>query len=143
MKKLIFSLIAVALLISSCGPAFIATGPGNDRGYDRRGYDERGYDERGYDNRRDDRRGYDNRNPRSADAYILLAQTNPRLRNVTVLIDNRVRVNLNYDNRSRSAKARQIRVKPGRHNIKVYSNGRFLYERWVVATPNRTIRFSV
>ena len=138
MKKLIFSLIAVALVISSCGPAFIANGPGNDRGYDRRGYDERGYD-----NRRDDRRGYDNRNPRSADAYILLAQTNPRLRNVTVLIDNRVRVNLNYDNRSRSAKARQIRVKPGRHNIKVYSNGRFLYERWVVATPNRTIRFTV
>ena len=138
MKKLIFSLIAVALVISSCGPAFIATGPRNERGYDRRGYDERGYDNRG-----NDRRGYDNRNPRAADAYILLAQTNPRLRNVTVLIDNRVRVNLNYDNRGRYAKARQIRVKPGRHNIKVYSNGRFLYERWVVATPNRTIKFSV
>ncbi|HCT93493.1 MAG: hypothetical protein A2X19_01405 [Bacteroidetes bacterium GWE2_39_28] len=128
MKKLIFSLIAVTIVLSSCGPAFIASGPRNERGYDRRGYDER---------------GYDNRNPRSADAYILLTQNNPRLRNVTVLVDNRIRVNLNYDNRGRTAKAKQIRVKPGRHNIKVYSNGRFLYERWVVATPNRTIRFSV
>lgn len=128
MKKLIFSLIAVTIVLSSCGPAFIASGPRNERGYDSRGYDER---------------GYDNRNPRSADAYILLTQNNPRLRNVTVLVDNRIRVNLNYDNRGRTAKAKQIRVKPGRHNIKVYSNGRFLYERWVVATPNRTIRFSV
>jgi hypothetical protein len=133
MKKLIFSLIAVTLVMSSCGPAFIVTGPGRDRGYDERGYDSRG----------NDRRGYDNRNPRAADAYILLTQNNPRLRNVTVLIDNRIRVNLNYDNRGRAAKAKQIRVKPGRHNIKVYSNGRFLYERWVVATPNRSIRFSV
>ncbi|MDP3398548.1 MAG: hypothetical protein Q8S23_05320 [Bacteroidales bacterium] len=133
MKKLIFSLIAVTIVLSSCGPAFIATGPGNGRGYDERGYDSRG----------NDRRGYDNRNPRAADAYILLTQNNPRLRNVTVLIDNRIRVNLNYDNRGRAAKAKQIRVKPGRHNIKVYSNGRFLYERWVVATPNRSIRFSV
>ncbi|MDO9679922.1 MAG: hypothetical protein Q7262_02810 [Bacteroidales bacterium] len=143
MKKLIFSLIAVTIVLSSCGPAFIATGPGNGRGYDERGYDERGYDSRGYDSRGNDRRGYDNRNPRAADAYILLTQNNPRLRNVTVLIDNRIRVNLNYDNRGRAAKAKQIRVKPGRHNIKVYSNGRFLYERWVVATPNRSIRFSV
>ena len=133
MKKLIFSLIAVTIVLSSCGPAFIATGPGNGRGYDERGYDSRG----------NDRRDYDNRNPRAADAYILLTQNNPRLRNVTVLIDNRIRVNLNYDNRGRAAKAKQIRVKPGRHNIKVYSNGRFLYERWVVATPNRSIRFSV
>jgi hypothetical protein len=95
MKKLIFSLIAVTIVLSSCGPAFIATGPGNGRGYDERGYDSRGNDRRG------------------------------------------------YDNRGRAAKAKQIRVKPGRHNIKVYSNGRFLYERWVVATPNRSIRFSV
>lgn len=128
MKKFVLSLMAITLLVSSCGPLYIATGPGNGRGYDNRGYDNR---------------GYDNRNPRAAVSHIMLVQNNPRLRNVTVLVDNRVRVNLSYDNRGRATRAKQIRVKPGRHNIKVYSNGRFLYERWVVTTPNRTVRFSV
>lgn len=138
MKKPILAALALVMVVSSCGPVYLASERGDRRGYDQREYDQRRYDKRGYDNR-----GYDRRDQRSADAFIMLVQNNPRFRNVTVLIDNRVRVSLGYDNRGRASKAKQIRIKPGRHNIKVYSNGRFLYERWIVATPNRTIRFSV
>ncbi|MDZ4058697.1 MAG: hypothetical protein U1D64_01500 [Bacteroidales bacterium] len=140
MKTKNYLLILLLIVISGCGPMILPS----DRG-EREGSVYR----RGYDVREDPRssRGYDNNrnthNKKAATGYIIFVKDNSRFDRVTVVIDDRTRFNMSHDYRARYPRVKEIKVKPGRHNVKIFFKGRLIQQRNITITPNREVRISL
>lgn len=125
MKRFVFATLAL-ILLSSCGALYVSPGPAHDRGSVYRRSSPRNYHP-----------------PRNAVSHIVFVKDSYRYSRVTIVVDDRISFTMNNSPRNRPPRVRELRVKPGGHNIKVYYNGRLLYQRWVVAPPNRKVRVSV
>jgi hypothetical protein len=144
MKKIVL-IALLGLTISSCGPVLITGDPGrrphkNPPGWERN-EDRRG---RSWEENREWNNGsrkYDKNRNSDRYSYLLFININPRYRDVTIVINDRHRIDIsNYrDNRS----PKEVRVKPGRYNIKVYVNGRYLYSRWIDTKHEKNIRIVI
>lgn len=77
-------------------------------------------------------------------AYIDVIKDSPRFKNVTVVIDERIRFNLKEVNRrNRPLDSKQVKVQPGVHYITVFHKGRVIYERRINVPPGRTYRVRI
>lgn len=128
MKKLLTLTLVAILALSGCGTLIVATDPG---------VPERGR-ERTYERGRD--RAYEREESRG---YIVFVKSNPRFDRVTIVLNDRTRFNLTHDYRSRYPRVREIRVRPGRHDIKVLFNGRVVQQRRVNVSPNRNVTINL
>ncbi len=135
-----FLLLLLLVALSGCGPVILSSDRENREGSVYR---------RGYDVRQDPRsgRGYDNsrnvHNKRAANGYIVFVKENSRYDRVTVVVDDKIRFNISHDYRGRYPRVKEIKVKPGRHNVKVYFNGRLIQQRSITVAPERNVRISL
>ncbi|GEM_PF-4521979 len=138
MNKIILILV-LAFTLSSCGPVFIPANPGRSGNGNPPGW-ERNEAKRG--RTWEENRDWNNRNKKynkdkNSDKYSFLLFVNGSrgYRNLSIVIDNKNRIDLK---RVSNSFEKEVRIRPGRHSIKVYENGRFLYSRWIdVRSGNR------
>jgi hypothetical protein len=128
MKKIIFALLALIITVSSCGPTVYVT-----RDQRKQGFEPREINEHRTDHNK--RRGVNGR--------LIFIKENPRHNRITVVVDDRIRFDMSNDHRKRDSKMRQLSLKPGRHDIKIFVNGKLIDQRSYNVVPNRDIRISL
>lgn len=149
MKKLIL-IALLGLAISSCGPVYM-TGergrgpydnpPGWEKHEDRRGRTWEENRDWNNGNRRYDDGRYNNGKYSDRYSYLLFVKGGAGYRDLTVVIDNRVKISMGRERGDNYQ--RELRMKPGRHSIKVYQNGRYLYSRWIEMRPGSRIKIVI
>lgn len=77
--------------------------------------------------------------PKVKYSYINVVKDSPRFKNVTVVIDNRIKFNLKEVNRrNRPLDSKRVKVKPGVHYVTVFYRGRVIYDRRINVPPGKT-----
>ncbi|MDP3437419.1 MAG: hypothetical protein Q8S04_09255 [Bacteroidales bacterium] len=128
MKKIIFALIALTFIVSSCGPTVYVTRDQRKQGFETREVNEH----RTNNNRR-----------RGVNGSLIFIKENPRHNRITVVVDDKIRFDMSNDTRKKDSKMRQLRLKPGRHDIKIFVDGKLIDQRSYNVVPNRDIRISL
>jgi len=128
MKKIIFALFALTFIVSSCGPKVYVTRDQRKQGFQTREINEH-------------RTDYNRR--RGVNGSLIFIKENSRHDRITVVVDDRIRFDMSNDTRKRDSKMRQLRLKPGRHDIKIFYNGKMIDQRSYNVVPNRDIRISL
>ncbi len=122
MKRKYLFLLALIFTIGSCAPVIYGPQPGPGRPYPS---------------------GRPPQANQQAFGYVVLVKDNPRFDKVTVVINDRSRYNINHDYRRYNFRVREIKLRTGRHDIKIYHRGRLINQRRINITPGRTIRISL
>ena len=130
MKKIIYALLALSFVLSSCGPAIYATSEKEQR--------KQGFETRKVNEHRTD---YNKR--RGVNGSLIFMKESSKYNRITVVVDDRIKFEMSNDPRKRDSKMRQLRLKPGRHDIKIFSEGRLIDQRSYNVVPNRDIRISL
>lgn len=128
MKKIIFALIALTFIVNSCGPSVYVTRDQRKQGFETREINEH-------------RTDYNRR--RGVNGSLIFIKENPRHNRITVVVDDKIRFDMSNDRRKKDSKMRQLRLKPGRHDIKIFVDGKLIDQRSYNVVPNRDIRISL
>mgnify|MGYP000992224490 CR=1 FL=1 len=129
MKKLIFALLALSFVVSSCGPPVYVV---SERDQRKQGFETRRVNE--------NRPGH---NRRGINGSLIFTKESTRYDRITVVVNDRIRFDMSNDYRRRESKMRQVRLKPGRHDIKIFYKGRLIDQRSYNVVPNRDIRITL
>jgi len=130
MKKIIYALLALSFVVSSCGPAIYTTSEKEQR--------KQGFETRKVNEHRTD---YNKR--RGVNGSLIFIKENSRYNKITVVVDDKIRFEMSSDRSKRDSKMRQLRLKPGHHDIKIFFNGKLVDQRSYNVVPNRDIRISL